>query len=424
MIAEDHFAPGEAAKHPFAITYQGEYETPWDGTATAVRLHARALAQAGLPVLIRSISSLVTDEYGQVYPVHHAGLPPEVRKEVGHLLDTSASGFFPRILHAVVRDAEHLRRLILPRGAIASGGFEEEMRLRKHIYESTIVYSVWERSPIDPAIVRELSRVAECWVPSEYNRQILILSGVPKEKIVVVPHPFDPDSPILRLRSRRPPSGKRFYSIGRWEPRKGYAELIEAFLGAFQPGDEASLVIKYIGGEWPDYPTPDEATASALRRSAHRGWTPENFPLSVKLIGRRLPRAEILRLHYQNNCYVAPSAGEAWCLPAFEAALAGNRLVSTPTGVSDFADVDDVIIDTTATPVPKSYHWEADAKWDRASVLQIEEALRSATPPLDYQSRSPLDRFSIEAVGAEMRERVVALADRVLPQASEYWRSR
>lgn len=406
-------AQGRPAPLAFSAQYQGEYETPWDGTAVAVRAHARALASTGIPVLLKSFSNTVTDEHGVVQPVHQLGIPESVEKEVGHLTKLRAASGFPRILHLVVRDAEHLKRVVIPRGAISYGDFENEQGMRKQIYDSTIVYSVWERDRIDPAIARTLSLVAECWVPSWNNREMLIASGVPEGNVVVVPHPYDSDSDVLKLRNRYPISQRRFYSIGRWEPRKAYAELVEAFLRAYQPDGTASLTIKYTGGNWPGYPRPEDVVAWCTRQPdlVARGWTKENFDKWVTLYEGRFPRPEILRLHFQNNIYVAASRGEAWCLPAFEAALAGNKILTTETGALDFIGKGDVqMISKRIAAVPSSYGWELDAQWLGFSTMDLSDLLRVGSVPPESHAGHDMTRFSLESVGALMKKRVLRVA--------------
>lgn len=424
------FAPGsKPAEHPFAVMYQGEYETPWDGTAVAVRLHARALASSGVPVFLKSFTGSVVDQFGHVESVHIGGLPASVRQEVGTLDRTTASALCPVVKHLVVRDADHLRRVIVPQGAIAHSatGIEGELQMRQHIYDNTIVYSVWERDRVDPAIVRLLSRVAENWVPCRDNREMLIRSGVPAEKIVVIPHPYDSQDPILKLRQRQPdPKWRKFYSIGRWEPRKAYAELVEAFLRAFTPQDLVMLTIKYTGGRWPDYETP-EALMERLRTDSTiqvRGWSPEAIADRVHLREGRFPRPEILRIHYTHNIYVCSSHGEAWCLPAFEAALAGNRLCYVDAGgVRDFAypitanavgapveDYDFRMVPFGTEPVPKSYRWESDAQWAGVGVDQLVEGLSRVWAPKNPDAPAPhLSAFRLRAVGQLMKERVLAV---------------
>ncbi len=415
---DQHFGQGRAGSRPMAVMYNGEYETLWDGTAVAVRAHARALASTGIPVLIKSLSSTVIDDQGFARSVFDAGLPVSVQEEVGALESTRAEMFIPVIRHLVVRDGEHLKQVVIPRGAIG-GDIEELSRIRAQLLASTIIYSVWERDRVDPSIVKTLSRVAECWVPCRANAEMLVRSGVPEEKVVVVPHPYDPADPILKLRRRRAdPEWRKFYSIGRWEPRKGYPELIEAFLRAFTPRDKVMLTIKYTGGKWPGYPTPTETIERmvASNELRLRGWTLPEISARVKLIEGRFPRQAIHQLHYRSNIYVASSHGEAWCLPAFEACLAGNQVVYVPSGgVEDFVGNGHVAVRPSGLePVPASYNWESDAEWMGYTVPDLAEALQKASAPTTHNPEKGIDleRYSLRAVGDLMAERVLQVLQR------------
>ncbi len=427
-LAKDaYFAPPstnpDERHYKAAVLYQGEYETLWDGTAVAVRAHARALHQAGIPVFLKSFTGNVTDEHGGIQPRHSAGLPPQVEREVGHLELTRARAYFPTIKHLVIRDAEHLKRAVIPHGVVSGADIEEQAKLRQTIYDSTIVYSVWERDRIDPAIVKTLNRVAECWVPSMANAHMLESSGVDSEKIFCVPHPYDEADPILKLRRRRADTTwKKFYSIGRWEPRKGYVALVRAFLSAYTPKDNAILTIKYTGGQWPGYPTPEETIVTCYEDSAlaARGWTFSKIKERVKLIEGRFPRAAILELHYRNNIYVSSSHGEAWNLPAFEAALAGNTVCYVPSGgVDDYLKCGHVCVGINTDsdndePVPKSYGWESDARWMRYDLSELARALARSNPPESFGAEETIysGRFTLEAVGKLMRHRVLEVANK------------
>lgn len=406
--------------HPCAVLYQGEYETLWDGTAVAVRAHARALHQAGIPVFLKSFSGTVTDEHGAIQPRYAATLAPQVQREIGALELTRARAYFPSIKHLVVQNAEHLKRVVIPQGMISSD-IEEQAKLRQQIFSQTIVYSVWERDRVDPAIVKTLNRVAECWVPSLSNAHMLESSGVDPDKIFVVPHPYDPEDPILKLRRRKPDaSWKKFYSIGRWEPRKGYSELVTTFLRTFTPRDNAILTIKYTGGHWQDYPSPEETIVSAYadKKIGENGWTFSKIKERVKLIEGRFPRAAILELHYRNNLYVSSSHGEAWNLPAFEAALAGNNVCYVPSGgVEDYLGNGHIAVAVSERSplVPRSYGWEAGAEWTGYSLSALGNAMERAFPPElthDRPDAIDLDRYTLEAVGKLMRHRVLEVAGR------------
>ena len=433
-LADARFAPGKPAEHPYAVLYQGEYETPWDGTAVAVRLHARALASTGVPVRLTSFSHVVVNEYGYPEPVHEVGLPPEVEAEVGHLRATDAATHVPVIRHAVLRSPDHAQQVLVPRGAIArTDDIADIIAMRKAVARSTILYSVWERDHIDSEMARVLNHAGELWVPCVQNATMLANSGVRSEIVHVVPHPYDPDDDICKVsalkRASPASSGWRlFYSIGRWEPRKGYAELIEAFLQAFSPADKVVLTIKYSGGKWLDYPTPEEAMKRAIARSPK--WSADKAAERVILLSGRGARTGIIELHYRNNIYVCSSHGEAWALPAMEALLAGNALVAVPYGgVVDYMPPDGSPLVSVVEPsglesVPESYRWPSGTKWCGFTVDALSRALTHARVPAVCQMPEYLKKFELKQVGAQMYARMMQIADKCKPEAAEYYRSK
>jgi len=236
----------------------------------------------------------------------------------------------------------------------------------------------------------------------------------------LVPHPYTDDDQI-HLLTRRPADRhqgwRRFYSIGRWEPRKGFDQLIRAFLGAFQAKDKVSLTIKYSGsGSWPGYPTPEQALAEALLHApAGNGWTPQKMAERVTLIDGRVTRSQIVGLHLENNIYVSASHGEAWGLPSCDAKLAGNRLVYVGFGgVCDFAADEDILVPHELEPVHESYRWEHGARWAGYQLSDLVEGLQRARLP-EHFSRPPgfEEKFSMRAVGEKMRILVDAATPRI-----------
>jgi glycosyltransferase involved in cell wall biosynthesis len=424
---EPVFARGKRADHPFAVLYQGEWETPWDGTATAVRLHARALASSGLPVLLRSFSHVVVNPDGVPEPVHTEGIPLSVKVEVGALPDTSATVLSPLIKHLVVRSAEHLQQVIYPRG-IQHHELGVLHAMRKGVAGATILYTVWERDRVDTDTVKVLNRVAQVWVPCTQNATMLVASGVTAEKVHVVPHPFDPKNPLLKLAARKPYPNRRFYSIGRWEPRKGYHELLGAFLRAFKPSDGHTLTIKFSGGQWEGYPSPVESARHWAQQPEviANGWTQQAFRDRVVLIGGKVNDDMIVKLHFQNNIYVSCSHGEAWNLGAFAARLAGNGMIYVPYGgVRDFAYCNDTTIDYVMEDVPASYRWPAGAQWAGFSERELQHCLSVTEAPTAFVPMSTFyEKFSLASVGALMRKLVMQVAESGVPDAAAYFSSR
>jgi glycosyltransferase involved in cell wall biosynthesis len=412
------FAVGKAADHRYGVLYQGPWETLSDGTSRAVRLHSSALAATGIPVFLQSFTNTIVNEQGFPEPVHEASISDVVRAEVGSLPLTSIGAQSIRIKHAVLRDAQHAQQLVIPR-SLNEMSFEDPeqfIKVRQQLYATTILYSVWERDRIDDEMAHVLRRVAMNWVPCRENLEMLQRAGV--ENVEVMPHPYRPESDLLKLRQRRPTEERRFYSIGRWEPRKGYHRLIGAFLRAFRAEDYVRLTIKHTGNRWEDYHTPESSVAAWIDDPVVRknGWTWNNLKGKLLFVSGRLPDSVITKLHFDHNIYVACSHGEAWCLPAFDAKLAGNALIHVPYGgTRDFSDPEDVQVPFVMGPAHPSYRWVDGSAWADFSVDDLSAALRIAAPPAAYDRSRQVLNFASAAIGERMRASVLRIVRAVYP---------
>jgi len=406
-FSKPYFAPGSEAENARGVLYQGEYQNEADGTGVAVRLHARALADQGVPLLLKPFSRLVLTPKGVYEPMHVVGIPESVRKEIGDtgkgdgLANTSISKCFPTIKHFVAHKAENISKRLM-RGAVGSLDRPDiVMKARKAIYSGTVFFSVWERDRIDGAMVRELNRMGDNWVPCEQNAEMLRSCGV--KNVAVIPHPFDPKNPLCKLTLRKKGSTRRFYNIGRWEPRKNQKALLWAFFGSRSPGCSDHLTLKFHGS-WEGYQTPDEILDDICEGTS---WTREEMAKSLTLIDKQLRVDQILKLHYENNIYVAPSSGEAWCLPAFEAKVAGNTVIHTPYGgTADFCDDSDIALEFEMVDVPASYGWTPGSQWARPLPSFLAKALNEVKIPEHSRSKEFEEKFNMEHVGALMHSRL------------------
>lgn len=399
-VSGAYFAPGSSAEHEQGVLYQGDYQHDSDGTAVAIRLHARALRSAGVPVLLKPFSNSVLTNNGTFEPLHVAGISDHVRKEVGDMPTMSIGKLYPSIKHFVVHKQEEIPKRIM-RGSLGPLDDPEiYMRAVETVYGSTVLYSVWERDWIPLGISKELKRIRDNWVPCEQNVSMLDACGVPNA--YAMPHPYDPESPLIHLTRRRHMQSKRFYWIGRWEPRKNPVMILEAFCSAFTPDDDVHLTMKFHGA-WKDYPTFEETVQSIVKRGA---WTEAQISEKVTPIRGFLREDKIVKLHFENNIYLAPSCGEAWCLPAFEAKVAGNQVIHTPYGgTADFCDERDLELSYDLAPTHPSYGWEG-AKWAQVDLTEFSNLLEAAQPQTFVRSKDFEDRFSLAAVGLRMRDRL------------------
>lgn len=376
-------AEGREAVSPAGVLYQAHWKKLNDGMARHAREQARALAASGLAVRLTGLGNDFRLDYDT---------DESVIERVGYLVNTTLSEAPVAIRQIVLHNPTYVVNVVCPAGARMSGFAAE-----RSVYKSTIVYTSWERSTISPELVSVLNRCGQVWVPCKRNKQVFEAHGV--KRVRVVPCPYEPSrhGPSLIPEPRgngEVPYGKRFYAIGKWEPRKAYHELIGAFLLAFGPKDHASLYLKTHGfGRWKKYPAnhldergrlKSESLGQWLEDSRVRSkWTAEQIQQRVRLDTRMLSEADLTRLHAMNNIYVSSSHGEAWDLPAFDAVAAGNALVHVGYGGSeDYAPPRAIDVPWRHGSVGhEEYGWEPHAEWADWEIDDMVEALRQAKPP-------------------------------------------
>lgn len=413
---DGYVAPGRPAAHETGLLYHADYETLNDGLCRHARMHARALADVGIPVMLRSIQ----------HRVNHGGLPYLAGEDILHdevfeitkdLVRTSAKHSPVTIHQGVLRSGLALRELVCPNYTRLDPAYADA------VLRSAIVYTPWERDCVEPMLAGVLRRVGQVWLQCRRNMMVFEGAGVAVDKLRLVPNAYDPKGLVAQIPERYPkvPTGKRFLNIAKWEPRKGQHALIGAFLTAFQPGEKASLTLKVSGfGKWKGYPSgPEESLEDWLADPAvqQRGWTKANVADRVRIEDRVFSDQGIAVLHALHNIYVSASHAEAWDYPAFDSVLAGNRLVYIGWGgPEDYALADDVRVGWWPGPVHEGYGWEPDASWGAFDVATLASALVATEPRLER--RSPGDfpkRYGLEAAGKRMRGFVFELGRQVAP---------
>lgn len=376
-LAQTYVAPGRPAQLHTCITYHAYWKNENDGMARHARQQIKALAMTGLPLRIQSLGE-------RVYM--NEELVPGV-KELLYLEGVSSKHTAISIKQMILDRPILLRECLCPVGIRNAMSPEAVSR----ILESTIMYTSWERDRVHNDFIRELRQVGQVWVPCVENKKAFVDSGLDPDKVKVVPCPYDPaEHAIAAPRGVEDvPTGKRFYNIGKWEPRKNQHRLIGAFLMAFTPKSNASLFIKTsdFGTGWGNYPKFTESLEFWLDQEVVKanGWTSAHIDRLVRVVDKKLTNADMEKLHKSNNIYVSAGLGEAWDLPAFDAKMAGNRLVYVGYGgPSEYAESSDVQVDwSEMAGVHAFYGWEPGAQWADVSAAQLAEALKKATAPSD-----------------------------------------
>lgn len=336
-----------------AVLFESIYHLPYDGWCIATRAYARAMRMAGIDVQLHSwaptpgvLDAGVQAEIGDM-------LKPLSRRREHYVFSTTLGG--PKQMRFAL---QQLRTMFLP---------------------PRMLYTMFERTEIQPELVLAMNMLEGVWVPCSSNAETLKRCG--SVNTTYIPYPYFDDDPALKL---APPSGSRnFLWVGRWEPRKAPDQLLKAFLLAFRPG-EAALKMKLGPVPWD---RPHEAPESCLKafldltHVRRNGWTEANVADSVQLVRGKLPPEQILELHAWAHVYASASRGEGIDLPAFTAKLAGRRIVTTDSGgPRDFVGEGDVLVPASgvASASPYVSLWGPDCTYADYELDQLVAGLQRA----------------------------------------------
>lgn len=192
-----------------------------------------------------------------------------------------------------------------------------------------INYFAWETSKVHPLWVDHLNMSDEVWVPSTWNVEVLKSSGVVRP-ITCIPHIARPEVFDIQTEPLFPhlEGMYKFYSIFQWTERKNPEALLRSYFAAFSQEDNVVLVLKsYLGSG-------GEQEASTIAQQVARIKRDMGLPRfpKVSLIADRLTDEQMVGLHKELDCCVSLSHAEGFGLPPFEAAQAGNPVISTGAG--------------------------------------------------------------------------------------------
>lgn len=206
----------------------------------------------------------------------------------------------------------------------------DAQRQVRHTYRS-IGYATFETVGPPQEWVRVLNKNHAVICPSSFCKSIFEEAGV-KRPIFLLPHVLDVQQFYMVERARG--DTFRFLFFGNWKERKGYEELLKAWL-AFKPDEPVALHVKVE-----DRRLLDAAILKVIGRQRHAPIVCE----SRMLMDDQLPA------YFRSfDCLVSPTRGEGFGLPILQSMAVGTPVVATAcTGVLDF------LSDQTGWPLPVS----------------------------------------------------------------------
>jgi glycosyltransferase involved in cell wall biosynthesis len=277
------------------IQYIGNF-TDGTGWAKASTYNALALKSAGYDVYCKEV------KYNQNQVI--------LEDDITELLSKESSTFDVVVHHVLPKDYRYI-------GGVKNIGFIA--------LESIIISNIqW---------LKNLYMMDELWVPNEASRNCLVNSGIPYEKIKILPHTFNYErlvnsnggASISTLDNTF-----NFAFVGEFCKRKNLEAVLRAFHNEFDYIEPVNLFIKTSS-------TID--TLNAFRTDVRKRMKLGTRYKEEVIICDYIPEEVLTSVLKQCHAFVMPSYGEAWCYPAMESVALGLPTIYTSgIGIEDYSE--------------------------------------------------------------------------------------
>lgn len=190
-----------------------------------------------------------------------------------------------------------------------------------------IGYTVFEYTRLPNDWRNLMPQMDEMWTTSSWGKQILIENGLSENCIGVIPEGVDP-SVYYPNRKIENAEVFTFLSIGKWESRKGQAELVRAISELFSDKKDVLWIVLWNNPFIKNFSVEEEIRKLGITRLP---------PLKIL---KPLPTSEhIAQLYNLADCFVLPTRGEGWGLPIMEAMACGLPVITTRySALTDYAN--------------------------------------------------------------------------------------
>lgn len=170
--------------------------------------------------------------------------------------------------------------------------------------------------------VRQANEMDEVWVPTEFNRQGFLASGL-RRPVHAIPLGVDPNYFHPGIRGYPNPLGEFvFLSNFEWGERKEPWLLLKAFNDVFSAREPVRLLCKIINKD-PGVRVRDEIRRLGLKERGGR--------ISF-IFNREFPYYQLGSFYRSADCYISAGRGEGWDMPLMEAMACGLPSIATDWG--------------------------------------------------------------------------------------------
>jgi glycosyltransferase involved in cell wall biosynthesis len=170
--------------------------------------------------------------------------------------------------------------------------------------------------------VEQANGMDEVWVPSEFNRQGFLESGLVRP-IYTIPLGVDPHYFHPAIRGHRSPLGEFvFLSNFEWGERKEPWLLLQVFNDVFSATEPVRLLCKIVNRDQRVH-VGEEIRRLGLKETGGK--------ISF-VFNREFPYYQLGSFYRSADCYVSAGRGEGWDMPLMEAMACGLPAIATDWG--------------------------------------------------------------------------------------------
>jgi glycosyltransferase involved in cell wall biosynthesis len=326
------------------ILFIGNYRNE-DGWATAARAWIKALATTNNNLQIRPIYT--TNKFVQNLPLEFVKLE---NVELDHY-DVVIQNVLPHYL-------------------------EYNRNFGKNICLTAIETAKWKN--VWP---RKLKMMDEVWVPCQYSKDCILKSCGIDSKIIPIPYSLGEGKPADIIPSNVLKNKFVFYFIGEYIRRKNLDMVVRAFHTEFYRNEPVELVIKTnrLGVDSKQLAEVLINNFDRIKKEIGIYGSTEHYKNEL-IITDHVSNEYMAAIHKSCNCFVLPSCGEAWSIPAMDAAVAGNQVIMTNTGCSQYADyiVESEWSNVQSTDKPLPDLFTGTEEWLEPSFMSLRKNMRLA----------------------------------------------
>lgn len=281
---------------------------------------------------------------------------------------------------------------------------------------------MFETDRIPDDWVPACNQMDEIWVPSDFNIDSFVRSGVLADKLVKIPEGigverYQLDTPPVPIDSKR---GFNFLSVFDWTWREGWDVLLRAFIEEFRPEEDVALILKVRSTLGRTVKQLQMETLSFLRQVGLANELPPN----VVFYQAKLPIERLPGLYRAADAFVLPTRGEGWGRPFMKAMLMELPVIGTRwSGHLEFMNDDNAyLIDFKVVDIPqrawreaptlRGHHWaEPSPSHLRQLMRQVFEDHQGAHQKGQAARQHIIANFSRERVVQKVKDRLEVIAE-------------